>query len=515
MKKGQNFNRPAKGSRIKVEPITSIDSIREIRQSLLKNPRNLALFTLGTNTCLRPMDLLNIKIGQVLGLESTSKIIIKERKAGKKRHLTLNQACVEAINTLLKTKKEQKTGLNPKDFLFTGQRGPLLLPSLNYLVKKWCADIDLPGNYGSQTLRKTYGYYLINNGTDVTDVMKIFNHSSQYQTIEYLNISPEKFQQIKSSDVIGSDESESTYLDQILKEIKNKNAFLEESVEKLKERDEQFKTIIKNAIDAIIFVDTQGYFLEATESCLAFTGYTRDELKGKNFAQVGFISPEDAQRCLTLINAALKGKPGKPLELKATRKDGSTLFIEAIPKVLKKHGDTIGFLAIVRDITKRMNTADALRKHRDHLEELVKNRTINIEEANTALKVLLKRTETDKLELEDKMLFNIKELVAPYLEKLKELNLDNRARSYVDIIESNINNIISPLMRNISIKYLKLTPAEIRISNLIAQDKTTKEISVLLNLSPRTIEFHRDSIRKKLGINKKKINLKTYLSSIQ
>jgi len=59
-----------------------------------------------------------------------------------------------------------------------------------------------------------------------------------------------------------------------------------------------------------------------------------------------------------------------------------------------------------------------------------------------------------------------------------------------------------------------LTPAEIQISNLIKQGKTTKEIADLLNLSDRTIETHRKNIRRKIGIRNKSENLRTHLLNI-
>ena len=154
MQKGQNFNRPLKGEQIKVEPIKDVKDIKAIKKLLSDNPRDYALFVVGINTNLRASDLLGITAGQVRNLQPMDEITLKERKTGKGRRISLNKACVEAIKSLLGSQPYKD-----EESLFKGQRGTLTVPSVNRLVKSWCSSVNLKGNYGSHSLRKTWGFY--------------------------------------------------------------------------------------------------------------------------------------------------------------------------------------------------------------------------------------------------------------------------------------------------------------------------------------------------------------------
>ena len=161
-----------------------------------------------------------------------------------------------------------------------------------------------------------------------------------------------------------------------------------------------------------------------------------------------------------------------------------------------------------------------LKEAKEELEQRVEERTRelrmksdSLEEMNTALKVLLKKREEDKDELQEQVIYNVKELVMPFLEKLKASRLDSRQLTLLEIMESNLNDIVAPFAKSLSTRYLNLTPAEMQIANMVKHGKTTKEIAETLFLSTRTIESHRDSIRQKLGIKNKKANLRTHLLS--
>ena len=139
----------------------------------------------------------------------------------------------------------------------------------------------------------------------------------------------------------------------------------------------------------------------------------------------------------------------------------------------------------------------------------------NLRDVNTALKVLLKQREEDIIETEEKILANVEELVFPYIEKLKISPLDPNQTNYLTIIDNNLKEIISPFLHKIRSRNLHLTPQEIQIAQLIKSGKTTKEISELLNISEKGIEFHRGKLRRKLGLKGGKNTLSNHLSFLQ
>jgi integrase len=197
MKVARNQNRPQKGDQIKVDPIKKRKDIDSIKKLLGDDPRNSALFTIGINTNLRASDLLRIKVGQVRDLKPGDEIELKERKTGKSRRITLNKACVQAIQSLLASRP-----YDDDDPLFVGQRGPLTVPSVHRLVKGWCRSINLRGNYGSHSLRKTFGYHQrVTFGTDIPRLMVVFNHSTQRQTLDYLCIQPEEIKDVYENEL--------------------------------------------------------------------------------------------------------------------------------------------------------------------------------------------------------------------------------------------------------------------------------------------------------------------------
>ncbi len=164
----------------------------------------------------------------------------------------------------------------------------------------------------------------------------------------------------------------------------------------------------------------------------------------------------------------------------------------------------------VEERRERKAAEEALKKR----EQALELKTRSLEEANTALKVLLQRREEDKAELEEQVLANVRKLILPYLENLKHLKLNESQLAQVEIVEQNIREIVSPFLRNLTSTYLELTPREIQIANLVKEGKTTKEMTDILNISATAVDFHRKNLRSKFGIKNKKTNLMAFLSSL-
>ncbi len=151
-------------------------------------------------------------------------------------------------------------------------------------------------------------------------------------------------------------------------------------------------------------------------------------------------------------------------------------------------------------------------------QELIEtNKQLNVEqkalqETNTVLRSVLARIEEEKKSIYMDVQMNIDKIVIPILNALS-LELQRPQRKYIEILRTNLEEIISPFARQLSKNALSLTPTELNICNMIRSGMRTKEIAQMRGVSSATINRHRENIRKKLKIQAKDINLTTYLQS--
>ena len=269
----------------------------------------------------------------------------------------------------------------------------------------------------------------------------------------------------------------------------------------------QNELILQTAIDGFCLVDRRGRILKANHMASVITGYSQEEMVGIRFRDLGIL--ETPQRTEKYINRIIE-KGSDRFETQCHRKDGGVVDLEVSGNVVSTGQDTFLFL-FFHDITERKHSHQALLER----EKELRAKTENLEEVNTALRVLLKRREEDKGELEEKVMLNVKERVFPYVEKILRGTLTESQRAYMNIMMSNLKDIVSPFSLQLTSRALNLTPAEIQVADLVKYGRTSKEIAQLLNLSTQTVDTHRKHIREKLGIKNKRANLRTHLMSIE
>ncbi len=195
----KNINHPKKGSNITVEPIRRIEDIKSIKKLLADRPRDLLLFTMGINNGLRIGDLLKLKVRDVEGVKPGDTIRVREQKTGKENVLVINKATHKALVNYLKHRQA-----DPDEYLFPSQKkkGPITVSAANRMIKSWCDQINLRGNYGTHSLRKTFGYIQrVHYNVGFELLCKRFNHSSPAVTMRYLGIEDKEINGILMNEI--------------------------------------------------------------------------------------------------------------------------------------------------------------------------------------------------------------------------------------------------------------------------------------------------------------------------
>jgi PAS domain S-box-containing protein len=349
----------------------------------------------------------------------------------------------------------------------------------------------------------------------------------------------------------GSNEAErmSWMLRHIEQLEKEKDAYQNLKAE-LRELGSKYQSLVENIPDLIYSVDKKGILRTINKSVLDY-GYAQDELIGRKF--IDFVHPDDRNEVMVFYLDVLSERKSysRTRPFRVVSKNGDIRWLEANFFIrFNRQGQFVRQEGVCRDITETVRSQHSLLQAQEVLEEQVRNRThellqanldlqkeieerratekallereteletekTNLQEANTALRVLLKRREMDKKDLEEQILYNLKKLVTPYLNKLQKKLTDDDTRAYLSIIESNLDDITSGFSRRLSLEFCGLSPSELKMAVLIRKGKKSREIAKWLNISTRTVESYRHSIRRKLCIDNRRMNLRTFLMSIE
>lgn len=282
---------------------------------------------------------------------------------------------------------------------------------------------------------------------------------------------------------------------------------------KLRESEERYASFVRNfqGIAFRIDMSLKPIFLHGAVS--GITGYSESAFLSGDMAWADIVFPADWTAVVKQAMDEIRhGKAyADDIAYRIVHANGDVRWVRTIFHTVSKPGEAAGWIqGAIYDITDSKRKEAKLRER----EQELKKRKEELEEMNAALRVFLDHRNTSRREMEENILANVRELAMPCLEKLKDCGSRRKAAVYIDMLETKLNDIVSPFINNIRSSYLNLSPMEIRVADLVKEGRRTKEIAEVFNLSPRTVEAYRNSVRAKLGIANKKINLRAHLMKI-
>jgi DNA-binding response OmpR family regulator len=266
----------------------------------------------------------------------------------------------------------------------------------------------------------------------------------------------------------------------------------------------------KKEIKRILIVDDEQEMCAMLTKFLRSSGYdcesTTDPGKALEILEVGGFD-------LVISDIRMPGMDGLKLLNEIPRIDSKLDTI-----IMTGHSDAYTYSDIIRAgasdfITKPFHLPELKAK----MERIDRERKMQreLKELNIAMGVLLQRAEKDKETLGESVVSNVKELILPYVDKLKKGHLGAEHRAYIEILETNLSEICSPFLKNLSLKHVHISSMEVQVANLIKAGKRNKEIASMLGVSLNTVMTHRYRLRSKLGLKQSKVNLRSYLKSIE
>jgi PAS domain S-box-containing protein len=279
----------------------------------------------------------------------------------------------------------------------------------------------------------------------------------------------------------------------------------------LKASEERLCTILDNIQDGYYEVDLDGNYTFFNEGLLRITGYPREEMLGLNNRRI--VDELNNRKVFKAFNQVyLTGVPAHAFDWECIRKDGTRRYVEVSVSLRRDiYGRPAGFMGIARDITERKKYQAALEAKENELK--VKNQSL--EEANTALNVLMKKVEEHRAVYEETLRDNLNKVAMPYLQRAKEKIKDKNALEPLRALEESLGSIFAPYAHSLASEFPRLTSTEIDVANYVVQGKRTKEIADVLNVTPKAIEVHRNNLRRKFGLTNQKTGLRTHLLALR
>lgn len=307
-------------------------------------------------------------------------------------------------------------------------------------------------------------------------------------------------------------------LSQRVNDLENMIAQHQHTEAKILQNGNDFHKLAEMLPEAVFETDLGAHIIYLNRNGKRQFGYKK-KTPNRKISAFDLIIPEDRPEARQHFSDLISNQPGENDDTTAgqcqsytaVKQDGGTFPSLFLCTLVTHDKKVVGVRGFVRDVSTCRYARQALVVGREQLEK----NALRLEEANLALNVLLKQHEKNKNDLADDVLGNVETIILPHLHRLKTSGLTPHQGKMIELLENDLRTMVSPFARTLSSRFYRLTPTEVRIANLIKQGKTTKEIALLLGVAISTIDTHRNHIREKLKLKSRRINLRTFLKTLQ
>ena len=312
----------------------------------------------------------------------------------------------------------------------------------------------------------------------------------------------------------------------------------DQAVREMLEARQYASGIIDSCLDVIVALNESNRIVEMNRAGGLTLGFRPEDMRGKPVGPI-FAQPGE----IATIQKQVREHGREYRETVIRRRDGQSFpaLLSASP-LKEPDGRLMGMVVSLRDITDRKKAEDDLKGSYEEMERRVAERTADLREANdrlvweiaerkqaeselsdktrelletvTALRVLVRQHEDERSRFESQIRQNIQRLISPHLDALQRSGTSDAQTTRLLAIRANLEDLVSPSADAMNLMLSKLTPREIEVADLVRQGKTSKEVAELLHISPKAVQYHRNSIRARLGLKQKGVNLQSYLLSL-
>lgn len=255
-----------------------------------------------------------------------------------------------------------------------------------------------------------------------------------------------------------------------------------------------FTYLFNHNQDGICLLDTSLTIICVNSTMLNWYGHKKP-FHGKKCYEVYHDRKSPCHNCPTLKTLGTKTSTTLDVPYETQYAQNGNQKLTTFP-VFNEDNEVIAIIEHIRDLSTDEKEKSALTKLNSMLDE----QSRKLMEQNIALRVLGTQLSNDSDTIIDEVSMKIDTLITPLIGKLKDEITEADLLSRLERLEKHISELTSPFLSRLPLHRLQLSKRELQLAEYIREGYTSKEISSILCISKKTVDFHRANLRKKLKL---------------